>query len=166
MVGSTQGIFVGRQREMDALKAALEEAISGHGRLVMLVGEPGIGKTRAAQELADQAQESGAQVWWGRCYEEQGTPPYWPWVQAMRSYVRERDSEELLAEMGAGASNIAEILPEVKEKFPGLPPPPGLNTPESARFRLFDSISTFLKVVSRIQPLVLALDDLHWADKP
>src|SRR5918999_4363554 len=100
MVGSTQGIFVGRQWEMDELKAALEEAISGHGRLVMLVGEPGIGKTRTAQELANQAQELGAQVWWGRCYEEQGTPPYWPWVQAVRSYVREGDQEGLLAEMG------------------------------------------------------------------
>jgi DNA-binding CsgD family transcriptional regulator/tetratricopeptide (TPR) repeat protein len=160
------GTFVGRQREMDELKAALEEAISGHGRLVMLVGEPGIGKTRTAQELANQAQELGAQVWWGRCYEEQGTPPYWPWVQAVRSYVREGDQEGLLAEMGAGASNIAEILPEVKEKLPDLPPPPGLDTPEYARFRLFDSIATFLKVVSRIQPLVLVLDDLHWADKP
>jgi tetratricopeptide (TPR) repeat protein len=107
-------------------------------------------------------------VWWGRCYEEQGTPPYWPWVQAVRSYVREEDQEGLLAEMGAEASNIAEILPEVevKEKLPDLPPPTGLDTPEYARFRLFDSIATFLKVVSRIQPLVLVLDDLHWADKP
>jgi predicted ATPase len=164
--GPGSNAFVGRQWEMDELKAALEEAISGHGRLVMLVGEPGIGKTRTAQELANQAQELGAQVWWGRCYEEQGTPPYWPWVQAVRSYVREGDQEGLLAEMGAGASNIAEILPEVKEKLPDLPPPPGLDTPEYARFRLFDSIATFLKVVSRIQPLVLVLDDLHWADKP
>ena len=71
--------FVGRQREMAELTAALDDALSGHGRMVMLVGEPGIGKTRTAQELAALAEEQGAQVFWGRCYEEQGAPPYWPW---------------------------------------------------------------------------------------
>ena len=74
------GVFVGRQREMGELKACLEDALSGRGRLVMLVGEPGIGKTRTAQELATYAGLRSAQVLWGRCYEEQGMPPYWPWV--------------------------------------------------------------------------------------
>ena len=73
------GVFVGRQREMGDLKACLEDALSGRGRLVMLVGEPGIGKTRTAQELATYAGLRGAQVLWGRSYEEQGAPPYWPW---------------------------------------------------------------------------------------
>ena len=73
------GVFVGRQREMGELKACLEDALSGRGRLVTLVGEPGIGKTRTAQELATYAGLRGAQVLWGRCYEEQGVPPYWPW---------------------------------------------------------------------------------------
>ncbi|MFQ6031058.1 MAG: serine/threonine-protein kinase, partial [Dehalococcoidia bacterium] len=101
------GVFVGRQREMGELKAALEDALSGRGRLMTLVGEPGIGKTRTAQELATYAGLRGAQVLWGRCYEEQGMPPYWPWVQAIRSYVRERDPEQLRSEMGAGAADIA-----------------------------------------------------------
>ena len=79
-VGATGGVFVGRLQEMGELKAALEDALSGRGRLVMLVGEPGIGKTRTAQELATYAGMRGAQVLWGRCYEEQGMPPYWPWV--------------------------------------------------------------------------------------
>jgi len=74
------GVFVGRHREMGELKAALEDALSGRGRLVTLVGEPGIGKTRTAQELATYAGLRSAQVLWGRCYEEQGSPPYWPWV--------------------------------------------------------------------------------------
>ena len=78
-------IFVGRQREMAELTASLEEAVSGHGRLFMLGGEPGIGKTRITQELASYAENRGAKVFWGRCYEEEGAPPYWPWVQAMRS---------------------------------------------------------------------------------
>ncbi len=72
---------------MAELTSTLEEALSGQGRLVMLVGEPGIGKTRTTQELASYAESRGAQVFWGRCYEDEGAPPYWPWVQTMRSYV-------------------------------------------------------------------------------
>ena len=89
--GQTGRIFVGRQREMGDLTTALDSSIAGHGRLVMLVGEPGIGKTRTAQEMAVEAEARGAQVIWGRCYEEDGTPPFWPWVQAIRSYVQRED---------------------------------------------------------------------------
>jgi tetratricopeptide (TPR) repeat protein len=160
------GVFVGRQREMGELKAALEDALSGRGRLAMLVGEPGIGKTRTAQELATYAGLRQCQVLWGRCYEGQGAPAYWPWVQAIRAYVQERDPQQLRSEMGAGAADIAEVVSDVKERLPDLKPPPTLESPEQARFRLFDSITTFLKAASRHQPLVLVLDDLHWADKP
>jgi predicted ATPase len=73
--------FVGRDREMNQLSIALNGALDGRGRVVMLTGDPGIGKTRAAQELAALASEKGAQVLWGRCYEGGGAPPYWPWVQ-------------------------------------------------------------------------------------
>ena len=159
------GVFVGRQREMGDLKAALEDALSGRGRLVTLVGEPGIGKTCTAQELATYAGLRGAQVLWGRCYEEQGVPPYWPWVQAIRSYVREREPEQLRSEMGAGAADIAEVVSDVRDRLPDLQPAPELE-PDQARFRLFDSISAFLKTASQRQPLVLVLDDLHWADQP
>jgi len=159
------GVFVGRQREMGELKACLEDALSGRGRLVTLVGEPGIGKTRTAQELATYAGLRGAQVLWGRSYEEQGVPPYWPWVQAIRSYVRERDPEQLRFEMGTGAADIAEVVSDVRERLPDLQPAPELE-PEQARFRLFDSIAVFLKTASQRQPLVLVLDDLHWADQP
>ena len=160
------GVFVGRQREMGELKTCLEDALSGRGRLVTLVGEPGIGKTRTAQELATYAGLRSAQVLWGRCYEEQGMPPYWPWVQAIRSYVREHDPDQLRSEMGAGAVDIAEVVSDVKERLPNLKPPPQMDSPEQARFRLFDSISAFLKSASQKQPLVLVLDDLHWADQP
>jgi len=159
------GVFVGRQKEMGDLKACLEDALSGRGRLVMLVGEPGIGKTRTAQELTTYAGLRGALVLWGHCYEDEGVPPYWPWVQAIRSYVRERDPEQLMSEMGSGAADIAEVMSDVRERLPGLPPAPKLE-PEQARFRLFDSIASFLKTASQRQPLVLVLDDLHWADQP
>ena len=159
------GVFVGRQREMGELKAALEDALSGRGRLVTLVGEPGIGKTRTALELATYAGLRQAQVLWGRCYEGEGAPPYWPWVQAIRSYVRDVDPEQLRSEMGAGAADIAEIVSDVREQLPGLDVPPQLE-PEQARFRLFDSITAFLKSAGQRKPLVLVLDDLHWADHP
>jgi DNA-binding CsgD family transcriptional regulator/tetratricopeptide (TPR) repeat protein len=159
------GVFVGRQREMGELKVALEDVLSGHGRLVMLVGEPGIGKTRTARELAAIAEQRGARVLWGWCYEEEGAPPYWPWVQPIRSYFQQRDPEQLRSEMGPGAADIAEVIPELKERLPDLKPPPAL-APEEARFRLFDSITTFLKNAAQSQPMMLVLDDLHWADKP
>jgi tetratricopeptide (TPR) repeat protein len=162
----SSGVFVGRQKEMDQLRAMLEETLSGHGRMVTLVGEPGIGKTRTAQELATYAGLRRSQVLWGRCYEGGGAPPYWPWVQAIRSYVLERDPVDLRREMGSTASVIAEVVTDVKERLPGLQPPPPLESPESARFRLFDSITAFFKSASKSQSLVVVLDDLHWSDKP
>jgi len=161
----TSSTFVGRDREMGELNKALEETLAGQGRLVMLVGEPGIGKTRTAQELASRAERRGAQVLWGRCYEEEGAPPYWPWVQPIQSYIQQRDPEQLRSEMGPGAADISEIVFEVRGKIPDLEPPPTLE-PEQARFRLFRSITTFLKNAAQSQPLMLVLDDLHWADKP
>ena len=79
------GVFVGRERELDGMRAALEDALSGRGRLLTLVGEPGIGKTRTAEELATYAQVRGARVHWGRCHEGEGAPAYFPWAQAIRS---------------------------------------------------------------------------------
>ncbi|MGH2542909.1 MAG: ATP-binding protein, partial [Ardenticatenaceae bacterium] len=160
------GAFIGRQSELDRLRAALDSALSGSGRLVMLAGEPGIGKTRVAQELSAVAERSGAKALWGRCYEGQGAPPYWPWVQVIRSYARECDAERLRDEMGNGASDIAGIVPEVLEHPAGFQPLPHYGESEQARFRLFDSITTFLKNASHNRPLVLVLDNLHGADKP
>ena len=158
-------VFVGRQREIAELTAALDEALSGQGRIVMLAGEPGIGKTRTAQELTALAETAGAMVLWGWCYEEEGAPPYWPWVQAIRAYVQQCDAGQLRTEMGHGAANIADVIPEIHDKITDLKPPPAVE-PEAARFRLFDSIATFLKSVAQSQPLMLVLDDIHWADRP
>ena len=163
--GQTGRTFVGREREMAGLRAAMDDAIKGHGRVVMLAGEPGIGKTRMAQELASYAESLGAQVWWGSCHEQQGAPPYWPLVQPIRSYIQQTDPESLRSQMGPGAADIAEIIPEVVDKLPDLKPPSPLE-PVQARFRLFDSIFQFLRNLAQAQPLMLVLDDLHWADQP
>ena len=157
-------VFVGRQRELAELSAALEEALSGQGRLFMLMGEPGIGKTRTTQELASYAENRGAQVFWGRIREESGAPPYWPWIQVIRAYVGQEEPQTLYPQMGAGASDIAELVPELREKLGDLAPSLGLEDTEAARFRLFESIGAFLKNASQRTPLVLVLDNLHWTD--
>jgi class 3 adenylate cyclase/tetratricopeptide (TPR) repeat protein/tRNA A-37 threonylcarbamoyl transferase component Bud32 len=159
------GVFVGRSFELDELRAGLDDALRGRGSLALLVGEPGIGKTRIADELATYAGLRGAQVLWGRCYESDGAPVYWPWVQVIRSYVHERDEATLRSEMGTGAADIAQVVSNIHDRLPGLPVPPQLE-PEQARFRLFDSVATFLKNAARHKPLVLILDDIHSADEP
>jgi DNA-binding CsgD family transcriptional regulator/tetratricopeptide (TPR) repeat protein len=161
-----QGLFVGRQREMETLQAALEGVLAGRGGLVMLVGEPGIGKTRTAQQFSVHAAQRGAQVLWGRCSEEPGAPPFWPWVQPLRAYVQAHDTETLRAEMRAGAADIAEIVPDVRARLADLQSPPHVEDPAQARFRLFDSIRSFLQHAAQRQPIVLFLDNLHWADAP
>jgi predicted ATPase len=159
----TGTIFVGRERELGELLRALEDAASGRGRLVLLAGEPGIGKSRLADELAARARERGARVLWGKCWEEAGAPAYWPWVQALRSYLRSSDPEQVRAQLGQGAGAIAQMLPEIESIVPDLVPPPPAD-PESARFRLFDATTTFLVNASRDTVLVLVIDDLHAAD--
>jgi tetratricopeptide (TPR) repeat protein len=161
----SRAVFVGRDREISALLGGLDDALSGNGRVFLLAGEPGIGKSRLADEITNRARERGARVDWGRCWEAGGAPAYWPWVQLLRSYFLEIDPETLSSQMGPGAANIARMLPEVGEILPDLPPPPSVD-PEAARFRLFDATVTFLGNAARFQPWVLVLDDLHVADTP
>jgi tetratricopeptide (TPR) repeat protein len=163
--GRAAGVFVGRESETRELEAGFEDALSGRGRLFLIGGEAGIGKSRLADELATLAKERGARVLWGRCWEAGGAPAYWPWVQSIRSYMRDCDPETLVAQLGGGASDLAQVFPELREIITGLSPPPSLD-PEGARFRLFDSTSRFLINASKVRPLVFVLDDLHAADTP
>jgi class 3 adenylate cyclase len=159
------GVFVGRESEIEELRRAVDDARAGQGRLVLLAGEPGIGKTRTASELGTYARVRGFQVLWGRSHETGGAPAYWPWVQIIRAYLHDRDAQHVRSEMGTGAADIAQVVSEVRERLPDLPSPPALE-PEQARFRLFDSITAFLRNAAGAQPLVLILDDVQWADQP
>jgi len=164
-VEAPRSVFVGRERELAELAGALEDALRGRGRLVLLAGEPGIGKSRLADELMGQARARGARVLVGRCWEAGGAPAYWPWVQSLRAYVREREPEALRAQLGAGAADLAQLLPELRELLPQLPEPPAAES-EGARFRLFEAASSLLRSAAQVRPLVLVLDDLHAADEP
>ena len=159
------GAFVGRGGELAELLAGLDQALAGHGRLFLLEGEPGIGKSRLAEEFCSHAATLGARVLVGRCWEAGGAPAYWPWVQSLRAYLRDADDATLEADLGDGAPDLAQILPELRQRFPDLPPPTVLE-PESARFRLFDSATTFLGRIAARRPIVCVLDDLHAADAP
>jgi DNA-binding CsgD family transcriptional regulator len=159
--------FVGRAGELAALTVDLDAAVAGRGGVVLLAGEPGIGKTRLAEELAARATARGVTVLWGRCWEGEGAPAFWPWVQVVRAYVQVQagDPGELRRELGAGAADIAQLVPAVRDHLPDLPVPPPVE-PEAARFRLFDSLTGFLQAAAVRRPLLLILDDLHWADAP
>jgi DNA-binding SARP family transcriptional activator len=160
-----RGVFVGRDAEFAQLAAGLDDALAGRGRLFFLVGEPGIGKSRLADELTRRARERGVQVLVGRCWEASGAPVYWPWVQSLRSYIREAEPDALRRELGAGGAELAQILPELRTILPELPEPGSIDA-ESARFRLFDATAEFFRNASRTRPLLLILDDLHAADAP
>jgi DNA-binding SARP family transcriptional activator/tetratricopeptide (TPR) repeat protein len=160
-----RGALVGRERELAELVGGLDDAFAGRGRLFLLGGEPGIGKSRLAEELIAHAGARGARVLVGRCWEAGGAPAYWPWVQSLRPYLRDSDAESLRSQLGEGAADVARVLPELRDLLDDLPPAPPLES-EGARFRLFDSLTAFLKRAAAAQPLVLVLDDLHAADEP
>ena len=115
--------------------------------------------------MATRARGGGYLVLWGRGWEDAGAPPYWPWVQALRSYVRSTDADDLRRQIGPGAGDIAQMLPEVRDLFADLPAAPGGGS-ESARFQLFDSTATFLRNAALARPMLVVLDDLHAADTP
>jgi tetratricopeptide (TPR) repeat protein len=159
------GVFVGRGYELAQLREGLEKALAGRGRLYLVSGEPGSGKTRLTEELTTYARMRGASVLLGRCFEGEGAPAFWPWVQALRKYTQDRQPHQLHNVMGAGAADIAQLDSELRLRLPDLPTPPSLD-PEQARFRLFDSMTTFLRNAAASRPLLLILDDLQWADEP
>ena len=155
--------LVGRERELTQLAQLLDDAFAGRGRLALLVGEPGIGKSRLAEEVIARAESRGATVIAGRCWEAGGAPPYWPWIQSLRGYVTAANSDIRLPR--PTAPQLAQLLPELRELVDDRAPPPPLE-PETARFHLFDAVSTFLQAGAEQRPLLIFIDDLHAADEP
>jgi predicted ATPase len=111
--GNQHRPIVGRAGELDVFQAAFDRMLAGRRELVLISGEPGIGKTRCAEALAELAEDQGALVLWGRCREEAGAPPYWPWVQILRAYVDASSLDEVRLNMGTAAKEIAALVPEL-----------------------------------------------------
>src|SRR4029450_12731036 len=108
----------------------------------------------------------GASVVAGKSFDGKGAPAFWPWVQAIRRYSHNRKANEVSDIMGPGAADIAQLDSEIRQRLPAALPTPLTLEPEQARFRLFDSITTFLRNAARSRPILLILDDLQWADEP
>ncbi len=159
------GRFVGRATELDALRAAFDASLSGKTGIVMVVGEPGIGKTRTVEELGVYASVRGAQVLWGHSYEGDIGVPYLPFVEALRTFARELSDDGHLLDPDAGCAEVATIIPELRDRLPQLAVLPALDG-DAERHRLFEGVSSFLVAATRIRPLVIVLDDMHWSDKP
>ena len=158
-----RSILVERENELAALYAAFERTLSGTPQLVLVAGEPGIGKTRLLEEFALATRDDGAVVLLGRAIEGEGAPAFWPWVQIVRTCVDFSDPTAVPSALGPIASSLLTMVPDLSEQFPDLPPPPKLD-PDQARFRLFDAVTALLARAASERPLVVLLDDLHRAD--
>src|SRR5579863_2979041 len=133
--GNQRRPFVGRAGELAVFQGAFDRMLGGRRELVLISGEPGIGKTRCAEAFSDVAEDQGALVLWGRCREEAGAPPYWPWVQILRSYVDSSSLDEVRLNMGTAAKEIAALVPELLEAHHTQQTPSGLADASLARFR-------------------------------
>jgi DNA-binding SARP family transcriptional activator len=147
----------GRDADLERLRDRLQEAIGGHGHVATVVGEAGIGKTRLVSTLAADALSQGCRVLIGHCHEGDSILPFAPWVDACRGGRLGADDEILATLHPARRAELARLLPETG--MPGLPPPSDSPLP------LFESVAELLGQVAARQPLVLVIEDLHWADE-
>ena len=156
------GPFVGRGRELERLSSTWQTALAGGMRAVLIAGEPGVGKTRLAGEWSRQAYEQGAVVLYGRCDEDLGAP-YQPFAEALRSLVPCLGASRLRGLRGVEA--LLPLVPGLTDVLPDLAAPTRAD-PDTERYALFDAVVALLGIASASAPVVLILDDLHWAAKP
>jgi DNA-binding SARP family transcriptional activator/tetratricopeptide (TPR) repeat protein len=153
--------FVGRSEDLARLEAALDAVCTDGARLIMVRGEPGIGKSRLVAEFAAWALRRGATVLYGRCDEGAGAP-YQPFVGALRELASHVPHDTLGARLGDDPGALATLVPEMAAHLPasGLAAAAG---PEAQRLRLFEAVTGWLRATSAQRPLVLVLEDIHWA---
>ena len=157
--------YVGREAERAELIRRLDQACEGHGSLILIGGEPGVGKTRLTEEAGADAAATGAHVLVGRCYEIEGAPPYVPFVEILEQALADASSPEAFrALLGDDAPEVAKLLPRLRRLFPDIAPPLEL-PPREERHFLFNSVRDLFARASGEQPLFLVFDDLHWADE-
>src|SRR5262245_15531207 len=163
-VGELDTSFFGRMTDLRALTASLEQARAGRGRPVAVTGDAGIGKTRLVEELAHEAALPPGRILWGRCSEQAGAPSYWPWSRALRSYASSRGVDRLRADLGGEAPLLAPFIPALR-----IEPTASLATSErgdgESRYLLFDAVAALLRRIAAEEPLIVVLEDVHWADE-
>ena len=155
--------FVGRESERAEARRLLDHAVSGHGEVLLLGGEPGVGKTRLAEEVLAEGLQRGCLALTGRCYETEGTPPFIPWVEIVERSASIVPNAAFREALGDAAPEIAKLVPELRQIFSDIPQPIEL-PPEQQRRYLFNNFVSFVKRGTRVTPQVLLIDDLHWAD--
>ena len=157
--------MVGREAERGELITRLEEALAGRGSLVLIGGEPGIGKTRLTESVLDEARRRGCLCLVGHAYEMEGAPPYVPFIEMLEYSARVVPAAAFRHALGDGGSEIAKLLPDLQRMFPDIPP--GIAVPpEQQRWRLFNAYRDFVVRSCQMSPIVVVLEDLHWADEP
>lgn len=162
--GTAPATFVGREAEWAQLRAGLDRAFDGRGGMFLLTGEPGIGKTRLAEESAAEARRRGATVLWSRSTRAEGAPPHWPWVQVLRSLLRDLGETEFARLAGPRLAEILQVVPQLRVHFPNVAPASIEDT--GTRFTSYDSIVQLLMDAAARGGMLVVLDDLQWADTP
>jgi DNA-binding SARP family transcriptional activator/tetratricopeptide (TPR) repeat protein len=162
LVPARRSPFVGRTGEIGRLEDLWAEVVAGQRQIVLVGGDPGMGKTRLATEFARGVHDAtGAGVLYGRA-DEHGTLSYQPFVEALRHWAINSSVDELHASVGRYAGVLARLVPEVTIRLPG---PLATEQGELARDLLFDAVTTTLMSIAASRPTLLVIDDLHWADQ-
>jgi len=149
--------LIGRDRPARTLQAEITRTVDSHGGLALVTGEAGIGKTALVVAAVDEARRRGALVLSAACWEREGAPGYWPWVQVVRSLQRSADPDEWRAARAAAGDDLSFLLGEASEA-------PRAAGSDGEAFRLYDAVTTLLVTASRHRPVVAVVEDLHWAD--
>jgi len=155
---------VGREREIATFKEMLAAVAAGSGGIVLVSGDPGIGKTRLLAELSAMC-GPGWRVFLGHAYDSEGTPAYLPFREALQRYIRDVPIDQLLRQIPEDSGELPLLFPEIRRRLPGQRTT-STPDPQSARYQLFEAIAAFLSAIAQDEShgLILLLEDLHWAD--
>jgi hypothetical protein len=167
-VGEPGTSFFGRESDLGALTAALEQTRAGRGRLVAVTGDAGIGKTRLVEELARRSALPSNRFFWGRCSEQAGAPSYWPWSRMLRAFAAAHGIDRLREDLGADAVLLAPLVPGLRRASQGgtaTTVPPSARQDGESRFRMLEAVAGLLRRAAEQEPLVVVLEDVHWADE-